>query len=268
MPDDLLTLDHVGAIARDLDAAARQWERLGFTLAPQSRQRGAVPGEKSMQPWATANRCAIFERGYLELIGTVDPTAFNPWTRFVDRFEGLHLVALRCMNADATYERLRESAPFLDPPVARERKLTYRGEERTMRFRNIFSRDKECPEARYIVIEHQTPELLWQPELTRHENGALGLVEAWIVADDPAVAHRTDALDRAVQTVGKRAFVERFGWSPPAPCLAAITVAFADLAAAMRLIEQRGMTLGRQDDDIWVLPQDCNGFVMRMCAHA
>ena len=268
MADDRLTLDHVGAVARDLDAAARRWQRLGFTLAPQSRQRGAVPGRPGMQPWATANRCAIFERGYLELIGTVDHAAFNPWTRFVDRFEGLHLVALRCANADATYDRLREAAPFLDPPVARERKLTYRGDERTMRFRNIFSRDPECPEARYIVIEHQSPELLWQPELMRHENGALGLEEAWIVADDSAVTRRAAALDDVVKTAGAQAFAERFGWTPPAPCLAAITVSFADLAHATRLIEQHGIALARRGDDIWVRPQDCNGFLMRMCAHA
>jgi hypothetical protein len=267
MPDVRLTLDHVGAVVGDLDQAARQWQRLGFTLAPQSRQRGAVPGQSGMQSWATANRCAIFERGYLELIGTVDPSAYNPWQRFVERFEGLHLVALRCVNADQAFGRLHAAAPFLDPPVARERKLTYRGEERTMRFRNIFSRDAECPEARYIVIEHQTPELLWQPELMQHENGARGLEEAWIVTDDAAVVRRAEVLDDVVKTIGTRAFAERFGWTPPAPRLAAITVAFADLARAIGLLEQRGIQISRRCDDIWIGPQECCGFIMRLTQH-
>jgi len=74
-----LSLDHVGAITRDLGAAGARWERLGFKLSPLSRQSGAVPGRTGMQPWASANRCAIL--------------------------------------------------------------------------RNIFSRDTECPEGRYIVIE-------------------------------------------------------------------------------------------------------------------
>jgi len=262
-----LALDHVGAIARDLAAAAGRWQRLGFTLSPLSRQRGAVPGQSGMRPWATANRCAIFKRGYLELIGTVDAAAHNPWQRFLDRFEGLHLLALRCVDADAAFARLAPRAPFLAPPVARERDLIYQGEARTMRFRNIFSRDADCPEARYIVIEHQTPELLWQPELMEHENGAYGLEAALMVADDPAVAQRLEALDGVVEPIGVRAFAERFGRSPPAPCLGAITISFVDLAHALRLLAGRGIAVQRNGEDVWVRPEDCNGFVMRLVEH-
>jgi len=152
--------------------------------------------------------------------------------------------------------------------VARERKLTYHGEEKTMRFRNIFSRDAECPEARYIVIEHQTPELLWQPELMDHENGAYGLEEAIIVADDPQVARRIEALDGVAKVVGVRAFADRFGWSPPAPCLAAVTISFVDLARALQLLDQRGVRVQRTGQDAWLRPEDCNGFVMRLIEHA
>ena len=108
-----------------------------------------------------------------------------------------------------------------------------------MRFRNIFSRDADCPEARYIVIEHQTPELLWQPELMQHENGAYGLEEAWLVADDAGVAQRAQALDAVVKVVPPVDFAQRFGWSPPAPCLACITISFLDLAQATRLLTER-----------------------------
>jgi hypothetical protein len=90
-----LDLDHVGCIVNDLTAAAVRWERLGFTLTPLSRQRGAVPGAEGFQPWATANRCAILGHTYLELIGVVDPAAFNPWARFIERNEGLHICAMR-----------------------------------------------------------------------------------------------------------------------------------------------------------------------------
>ena len=263
-----LTLDHVGAIARDLDAAARRWQRLGFTLAPQSRQRGAVPGAPGVQPWATANRCAIFRHGYLELIGVVDDAAYNPWRRHLDRFEGLHLLAARCENADAAYERLAPSAPFLDPPIARERKLTYRGEERTMRFRNIFSRDAECPEARYIVIEHQTPELLWQPHLLEHENGAYGLEEAWIVSDDPGVAQRAQALDRVANVIASERFAYRYGWKPMTPSIAALTISFVDLARTLRLLEQRGVAVSQRGDEVWLHPEDTNGFIMKLVAYA
>jgi len=264
----MLSLDHTGTIVRDLAASAARWERLGFTLSPVSRQRGAVPGAEGMQPWASANRCAIFEQGYLELIGLVDAQAHNPWARFLDRFEGTHLLALRCDSADETYAALSARAPFLAPPVARERALDVEGVERVMRFRNIFSRDAMCPEGRYIVIEHQTPQYLWQPKYLSHENGAKALVDVTVVADDPAVAGRLQALEGIPALATPAAFAARYGWTPPAPAFAAITVSFADLDRAVRVMENRGIALRRAGPYLWAEPADTNGFVLRMVAHA
>ena len=264
----MLKLDHTGTIVRDLAAGAARWEKLGFTLSPVSRQRGAVPGADGVQPWASANRCAIFEQGYLELIGLVDAQAHNPWARFLGRFEGMHLLALRCDSADKAYAALSPGAPFLAPPVARERALDVDGEERVMRFRNIFSRDAMCPEGRYILIEHQTPQYLWQPRYLAHENGAKALVDVTVVADDPAIAARLQALGGIPALATTAAFAARFGWAPPAPAFAAVTIAFADLDRAARLMEARGIGLRRSGPDLWAAPADTNGFVMRMIAHA
>lgn len=184
----MLSLDHAGAIMRDLSAGSKRWERLGFALSPVSRQRGKMPGRDEDGAWATANRCAIFKQGYLELIGVVDDTCFNPWTRFLDRFEGLHLLALRVADADAAYAKLNKRADpstvTLNPPVQRQRKLDVDGVERTMGFRNIFSKDEHYPEGRYIVLEHQTPEYLWQPRYLSHPNGALALESVFVCADN------------------------------------------------------------------------------------
>jgi len=262
-----LTLDHVGAIVADLAAGAARWERLGFTLSPLSRQRGAVPGAAGMQPWASANRCAVFSRGYLELIGLVDPAAYNPWAKFLGRFEGLHLLALRCADADAAYAALGAGAPFLDPPVQRERRLLVDGEEKAMRFRNIFSRDAACPEGRYIVIEHQTPEYLWQQGLMRHENGAVALEEAMVVADDPGVAERLTALGGIPTLYSSAGFRQRFGWAPQAPAFAGVTVSFSELDTAAQMMETRGVKLHEGRGDLWVAPEHSNGFVLRMIQH-
>jgi len=263
-----LSLDHVGTVVRNLAGGADRWQRLGFTLSPQSRQRGAVPGEAGMQPWATANRCALFRRGYLELIGVVDPTAHNPWGRFLDRFEGPHLLAVRCEQADAAYASLSARSAFLDPPVARERRLTYRAEERTMRFRNIFSRDAACPEGRYIVIEHQTPELLWQEELLEHENGACALLDALVVASDPGVGARLAVLGAEATAVSPQAFAARFGATPPVPSFAAVTIGFRDLARTLDLLARRGVPVERNArGERWLAPAHTNGLVIRLAEH-
>ena len=82
---------------------------------------GKVPGESEMAPWASSNHCAMFEHGYLELIGITNPENFNPWSRFLDRFEGPHITALRCENGEEAYKALSGRIDHFDPPLQRLR---------------------------------------------------------------------------------------------------------------------------------------------------
>ncbi len=286
---DQLSLDHAGAIVRDLAAGATRWEKLGFALSPLSRQRGRMPGRDAEGPWATANRCAIFRQGYLELIGVVDDAAFNPWEKFLGRFDGLHLLALRVPDADAAYagfaarsEALRAN---LNPPVQRERRLDVDGVERTMGFRNIFSRDEHYPEGRYIVLEHQTPEYLWQPRYLSHPNGALALDSVMLCAEDlPAQRARLeDILGQAgidgpegvlvfsppgggsIQLYDAKSFEARYAWAPPAlPAFAGVGIRFADRARAAQTIEDNGVPVRREEGNWFVAPEHTNGFVLNI----
>lgn len=288
-PLDSLSLDHCGAIVRDLAAGAARWEKLGFALSPVSRQRGKMPGRDEESAWATANRCAIFQSGYLELIGVVDAGSFNPWSGFLDRFEGLHLLALRVPNADAAYAALVKRAASLNetlnPPVQRARKLDVDGVERTMGFRNIFSKDAHYPEGRYIVLEHQTPEYLWQPRYQTHPNGALALEAAMICAEDlrtqrerlgalfgeagsedqDGVVHFSPPGGGAIQLHAAADFRARYGWTPPAlPAFAGVRVRFASRTEAARHIEHNAIAVQRQGADWFVAPAHANGFVLRI----
>ncbi|MBS0337521.1 MAG: VOC family protein [Proteobacteria bacterium] len=281
----MASLDHLGTIVTDLAAGAARWERLGFRLSPLSRQRGRMPGRDADGPWATANRCAIFRHGYLELIGIVDAAAFNPWTKFLARFEGLHLLALRVPDADAAYAELSARTATLNAPVQRERKLDVDGVEATMRFRNIFSRDESYPEGRYIVLEHQTPEYLWQPRYLAHPNGALALEAALVCADDAhAQAVRLESIvGRApsegahgtlvfhppqggtIELHGLAAFEARYGWRPQAlPAFAGVEVRFTDRAQAAKLMGENGIPVEKRGDEWFVAPQHTNGFILRM----
>jgi hypothetical protein len=281
----MASLDHMGAIICDLAAGAARWKKLGFLLSPVSRQRGRMPGRDEDGPWATANRCAIFRQGYLELIGIVDAAAFNPWTKFLARFEGLHLLALRVPDADAAYAELAKRTTTLNAPVQRERKLDVDGVEATMRFRNIFSRDESYPEGRYIVLEHQTPDYLWQPRYQAHPNGALALEAALVCADDAhAQAARLEPIlgvapskgengalifhppqGGTIELHGVASFEARYGWRPQAlPAFAGVEVRFADRVQAATLMGENGIPVEYQGDEWFVAPQYTNGFILRL----
>ncbi|MSO76016.1 MAG: VOC family protein [Alphaproteobacteria bacterium] len=276
MSDLRLSLDHTGSMVRDLAAGADRWRRLGFQLAPRSPQMGTLKPGEPMQPWATANHVAMFRAGYLELIGIHEPTRFNPWRHFMDRYEGIHIVALRCADADAAWAVLQARAPGLSPPIDRRRDAPYRGGTREMRFRNIFSRDEHYPEARFIVIEHQTPELLWQPELMVHANGAVALSEVVFVAADPAaMRQRIEAILGGPQPLGggrvsvldPARFQARYAGAtpPPLPCAAAQVVAVEDLDAARRLLAGNGVALTTLAAGSLMVPAaETNGAVLEL----
>lgn len=238
-------LDHTGQMRADLDAGAAALKRLGFLLSPETPQQGAVPGEDGMRPWATANRCALFREGYLELIGIRAPGRFNPWSHFMARHEGIHIAAFRCDSADEAWPGM--AAQGFAPPVQRARS-TPAGD---MRFRNIFSEDDCWPEGRIIVIEHQTPEVLWRPELLEHPNGASALRQCLFVSGRPdELAARlagfgADPAGHAALSAGD--FAETFPGeaAPPLPCMAGQVIAFADPDRAVRLIEANGVPVGR-----------------------
>ena len=256
-------LDHTGQMRADLDAGAEAWARLGFRLSPETPQQGAVPGESGMRAWATANRCALFRRGYLELIGLRAPERFNPWAGYMARHEGMHIAAFRCASADGAWPGL--AALGFAPPAQRAR-LTPAGE---MRFRNIFSKDAAWPEGRIIVIEHETPELLWLPELLDHPNGAAALAHCLFVSDRAeALADRLRALGADAEgwrALAPEAFQTLFpGERPPGlPCMAGHAVAFADLGRAVGLMERNGVRVRQTADGRpFVGGDDNNGAVM------
>lgn len=279
-----ISLDHVGTLVHDLSRAADRWEALGFRLAPVSRQRGPLPGRNESAAWATANRCAIFSRGYLEVIGVVDPGGFNPWSNYLSRSEGTHIVALRVPDIERAFANVPAKAS-VHSPVERDRRLMAGLDERTLRFRHIFSRDESYPEGRWILIEHLTPEVLWEPSFTVHPNGARALAAAFVVADDLAaaalrVANLTglgarlagpDTLRVVLPEGGeilifaRSAFAARFGVHLASePDFAGAAVEFADREAAIALMRKSGVPVRSVEGRAFVPPEFANGMVLEL----
>ena len=179
-----LELDHVGIAVGALEDARRDYERLGFHLTPRSLHRGAREAGGAVEPWGSGNHCALFEHGYLELIGVWNPDLWSPTDEMLDRYRGLHIVALREHDAEAAYAALAARGAAVDPPRLLTREIEVDGATRTLAFRNIGAHRDRFPEARLLFIEHRTPELLWRDELLAQPNGVVALEEAYLCAAD------------------------------------------------------------------------------------
>jgi len=180
-------LDHIGVAVRDLDAGRDLFQRLGFHLAPRSHHRGSRAPGAPIEPWGSANHCAMLQRGYVEVIGLTDPDKFSTVRGMLDSYEGAHIVALQGESVDAAHRELRRLGVAVDEPRDLERMAAYGPEgtdSRRVAFRNMYMTRSIFTEARLQYTEHLTRDVMWQPHLLEHPNGALALSDLFLCSQD------------------------------------------------------------------------------------
>lgn len=180
-----LVLDHVAVCGRELGPLTAAYERLGFSLSPIAQQSGKRTPEGPVEPFGTGNRCAFLRHGYIELLAILDPGLFdNQLGRFLDRYEGLHILALGVQDEQANLARM-QAAGIPIPGVAwLERPVDGPDGPRAKFARLPFP---DAPEGRVQLIRHLTPELIWDPRWMNHANHAEALVALVMASAEPAV---------------------------------------------------------------------------------
>lgn len=284
-------LDHVGVAVKSLERGREAYARLGFQLTARSIHSGSREAGGPVEPWGSGNHCAMFRDGYLEIIGLTDASMYSSVKDMVSRYEGLHIVAVGCGDADAAYAEFSKSGAPVEAPRALERDAAYGPgnlETRRAKFRNMHIDRQKFIEGRFIFIEHVTRDVLWQPHLLSHPNGALGIDAVYFVVADPEVTAKKFAplfsdriekfpgvvrltLDRgAMWLAGEAQWRERVPGSfvPPIPSPAGFGVRVASLDAARKLLESNGVRVhdamagsrhARDLASFWVAPEDACG---------
>ena len=160
-------LDHVGIAVHDLNAAAAEFEALGFQVTPVAPH---LPGG------ITGNRCVMLGQGYLELLAVIDPAGRSATVeKFLARYQGIHVISLASDDAEAAGKRLGRE-------VIRSERATDGG---PARFARVALTDLA---PRLQLIQHLTPELVWRAEDCVHPNGAQALASVVMTAETPAMA--------------------------------------------------------------------------------
>lgn len=257
-------LDHCGVAVSNLDRGRDAFARLGFQLTARSFHSGAVTAGGPVVPWGSGNHCAMFREGYLEIIGLTDASMYSSVKPMVERYEGLHIVAIGCGNADAAYAEFQKAGAPVEAPRALERDAAFGPgdrETRRAKFRNMYVERGGFNEGRFIFIEHLTRDVLWQPHLLDHPNGALGIEAIYFVVADPEATAQKFAplfserierlpgvirmqLDRGtLWLTQEKQWRERVPGSfvPPVPSPAGFGIRVADLDATRRHLESNGV---------------------------
>lgn len=170
-----LKLDHVGFAGPDLEQMREEWQRLGFLpTSPQALHTVGSGGERADLGQRSCH--VMLERGYVELTEVRSSASGHHLAPWLARGPGLCIIAhgvddLRAWRAGC-------DDPAMSALMSATRRIDY-GERAGMRGDALFlwcMRDPAVtPVALECVVEHVTPELVFQAGVQHHPNGVHAL---------------------------------------------------------------------------------------------
>ena len=167
----LLGIDHIVIAVRDLNAAARDYEKLGFTV---------VPGGK--HPVGTHNVLIAFADGsYIELIAFYRDNPDHRWWAALQKGEGFVDFCMQTDDLIGDTAKLRAGGVKIDDPVPWSRT---RPDGYQLRWLLSLARDEHRGVAPFL-IQDETPREERIPRETTHNNGAAGIGAVTVAVIDP-----------------------------------------------------------------------------------
>ena len=194
---NVIGIDHAVVMVKDLDKAADNYRRLGFTLSPRGTHSAHM---------GSGNYTIMFDPDYMELLGVLTPTEHNaPARSFLEkRGEGIERIAFTAVDSAAGAEEIRARGYAPIGPTDFERPVTMPdGTLSAAKFRTFQWPTAEAPGGvRLFACQHKTRETVWIPELMKHANGAKRLKQVLIVTPEPSsdAAHLSRMIDIAGQS--------------------------------------------------------------------
>jgi len=190
---NVVGIDHAVVMVRELDRAAENWKRLGFTVSPRGTHSTHM---------GSGNYTIMLDPDYMELLGVLTSTEHNAPARayLAKHGDGVERVALTAVDSAAGAEEIRARGYTPIGPTDFERPVTMPdGTLSAAKFRTFQWPTAEAPGGvRIFACQHKTRETVWIAELMKHANGARRLRQVLIATQDAAkdAAHLSRMIDR------------------------------------------------------------------------
>lgn len=278
MAGEVTGIDHTLINANDLEADRDAYIRLGFNPTP----RGRHP------QWGTGNYCFMLERGYLELIGVVDPDEYaaNASRRGNRGRElGLSAIALATDDGAAAVAKLSDAGIAAEGPKDLSRLIEEADGTSEPRFQIVHLPDAATPGLPMFLCHHLTPDLVRREGWTYHPNGARRiksvavpcrntepLIEAYSkLLGENAVTATDDIVtlwlgDESILFASHddldELYPDLLPESDDVPCPAVITLEVADLEATTRALASASIPLLREQRSVMVAAEDACGVAL------
>ncbi|NVN85263.1 MAG: VOC family protein [Rhodopseudomonas sp.] len=178
--ENIIGIDHAVIVVKDLDQAAANWKRLGFTVSPRGTHSALL---------GSGNYTIMFGDDYIELLGILVETEHNAPSRafLAERGEGIERIAFTATDAAAGAKEVRELGWAAIGPIDFGRPVTLpNGGQSEAKFSIFQWPVTEAPAGlRIFACQHRTRDAVWIPELQNHANTVTRLKRVLIVSPNP-----------------------------------------------------------------------------------
>jgi catechol 2,3-dioxygenase-like lactoylglutathione lyase family enzyme len=272
-------IDHVVIAVSDLDAAAVQYRKLGFTLSPKGIH-SAVLG--------SANHTIMLQHDYFELLTVLTPTERNThWRKKLGEGGGIAGIALTTDDA-AEAHMIWSAAGFQPDDLIKFSRQVVRQDGVALEARFEVVSLNTVPETgvRVFVCSQPTREAVWLPELTTHANTAKGIKRVIIASTEPARAvaqwlrlipysrasETSDGMEialggQAIEFISHQIAEARFGIAhlPVTTCAIAIDYRVADIETCAAVLSSHQVEYFRVSERIAIRNIDSSGMQIGFC---
>lgn len=265
-------LDHVGVVGRELGRLRRDFTRLGFRLTEPRTLMARDPQGGELRSLDQSSCHAVFARGYVELSAVETDDPGHHLAAWLKRGPGLRILALGQEDLATRHAYCREAG--LDPlPIAHAaREIRYGSRHGEARFDWFMLQSEGTPEGLVCFVHNLTPDLVYQPQVQQHPNGAIALSAVTLRVGD--LAAWTGRYRRLLSTEpasgpGRSIFRLPFGQSielveahpgqGTAPEMSGFSVTVSSLAAARDWLEGQGVPCEAADGSLRVAPEQASG---------
>jgi catechol 2,3-dioxygenase-like lactoylglutathione lyase family enzyme len=281
---DIHSVNHVGMAVRDMARTAARYEAMGFLLTPYSVHSGAWKRGEAVARQGYGNRCVMFRNNYLEILASENDAAPSERiTNFLARHQGAHIICFGTQDPGAVGARLQAAGIVTSEVLPLQRDVDTPEGMRTAKFQRVIFSPGASPEGFIQAALHLTPQYIHQPRYMTHPNGAVALSKVFVVTEDPegfearyarycGCRAERGALERifrfplvgAVSIVAARDVSQVLSGSlhPPLPCIAAVGVQTADLAALRARLEKSAVAHLERDHRVIVAAEEAMGLAI------
>ncbi len=187
------SIDHVVLAVRDLDAAAKTYEDLGFTLTPRASHEDRM---------GTSNRLAQFAgRNFIEVLEVDRPDKLTPHDfaksppffsfgghnkKMLAAREGLSMLVFASDDARADAAQFETAGVPTYEVFDFERQARLPdGQSVTVSFSLTFATSPAMPGLAFFVCQNRAQEYFWKPQFQSHANGAQVISAVYIGSAEP-----------------------------------------------------------------------------------